>query len=335
MMIPTGSQGESHQPLHELSGASPLPATTVIQPRSRRGLYRFRLQTIALFTLVTSCWLAWCAYRHERFLDRVKACRRVISMGGTLSASHHKVISLPSGDVRIWEWLWPASYDIHVTAISFQQVPHTFMHPKLGTIQPDWSYESIAALGTEFAAFPELQSLSFDRSVLPRHSLRCVEQLTGLRHLDLSQTQITSADIEHLSGLTHLESLHLGRTRIDDDSLVHVRSMQKLRDLNLRSTRIGNAGIKHLLPLSRLEVLWLGNTRITDAALADIVQLPSLQELNLNPSQITDAGLVHLKSARPLTRLTLSSPFLTSAAVQRLQEELPHCEIQFYRDSSQ
>jgi hypothetical protein len=63
--------------------------------------------------------------------------------------------------------------------------------------------------------------------------------------LDLTQTEIGDAGLEHLKGLPHLQSLYLG-TEVTDAGLAHLKGLTELRYLNLSRTHVTDAGVQGL-----------------------------------------------------------------------------------------
>ena len=66
----------------------------------------------------------------------------------------------------------------------------------------------------------------------------------------------------------------------------------------------------------------------TDAGLVHARRLSRLETLNLSDTQITDAGLEQLTGLTRLRKLCLRGTAVTDEGVGRLQQALPHCEIQ-------
>jgi hypothetical protein len=99
--------------------------------------------------------------------------------------------------------------------------------------------------------------------------------LTNLRGLDLTDSEVTDAGLEHLRGLSGLSSLYLSGTQISD------------------------AGLQHLSEMSSLEVLFLVDTQITDAGLEHLRGLTNLRELPLYGTQVTYEGVKNLQEALP------------------------------------
>ncbi|HUT92716.1 MAG TPA: hypothetical protein VMY37_24700 [Thermoguttaceae bacterium] len=102
-----------------------------------------------------------------------------------------------------------------------------------------------------------LQRLDFSRSpVKPGDDdLEPLEELTGLRILNLSNTSVTDAGLVHLKNLKRLEFLWLSNTRITDAGLVRLHNLKKLDSISLNGTPVTPLGIAELqkaLPETRV-----------------------------------------------------------------------------------
>jgi hypothetical protein len=92
----------------------------------------------------------------------------------------------------------------------------------------------------------------------------------------------------------------------DDDIAEYSKWLPMLRHLKLRDTHVTDKGLKYASGLARLEKLSLtGSHAITDAGLAYLHGLRRLRDLGIRGTQVTDAG------------------------VERLQQALPKCEIDY------
>ena len=71
-------------------------------------------------------------------------------------------------------------------------------------------------------------------------------------------------------GLRQLQSLNLGDTRVTDAGLEHLKELTELRSLDFHSpspayrTNVGDAGLEYLKRLTKLESLDLTYTKVTD-----------------------------------------------------------------------
>lgn len=85
--------------------------------------------------------------------------------------------------------------------------------------------------------------------------------------IDLTETEITDADLENLSVMPELTALTLHTTKISDEGLVHLTALENLKELDLTNTNITDEGLKTLAKIKSLEKLHLHNTAITNEGL--------------------------------------------------------------------
>ena len=96
--------------------------------------------------------------------------------------------------------------------------------------------------------------------------------------ISLVNSRITDSGLEQLEELVGVKTLDLGGTKITNAGLAHLGSLADLETLSLHSTRVTNAGLLHLKGLARLETLWLGGTSVTDDGIAELKRaLPQCQ----------------------------------------------------------
>lgn len=174
-------------------------------------------------------------------------------------------------------------------------------------------------------------------SVLPH-----ITRLTGLKCLQITDTEITAKGLRQLAQITSLERLNLplGVTdeglaevarlpnlralggchgHVTDQGLAILARMPALEELEISSSRITDAGLAHLTKLPRLRFLQLWGSSVTDAGMAQVARIPSLRVLNLAESDITDAGLAELAKAPRLEALNLSNTPVTDAGMAHLR----------------
>ena len=76
-----------------------------------------------------------------------------------------------------------------------------------------------------------------------------------IEKLDLNDTNISSAGIEHLVGMPNLRHLNLNETAVGDDAIPYLARLSSLERLTLRETRItkdGLARLREALPTCRI-----------------------------------------------------------------------------------
>ena len=114
-----------------------------------------------------------------------------------------------------------------------------------------------------------------------------------LEMLNLWDTGITDAGLEHLKDLSYLQSLSLNDKQITDAGLMKLTVLRRLQKLDLAGTKVTDAGLETLTGLDQLRRLVLCGTKVTDAGMEWLERLPKLRTLYLDRTQITDAGLAH------------------------------------------
>lgn len=117
-------------------------------------------------------------------------------------------------------------------------------------------------------------------------------------------------DLSPLAALdaNDLQEIQLSDTDVTDADLAHLRGLSGLRLLSLGS-QITDAGLAYLSSLTGLYILDLDFTQITDAGLAHLQGLANLKSLELSETQITDAGLAELRRALPQCEIDVGTVF--------------------------
>jgi Leucine-rich repeat (LRR) protein len=109
-------------------------------------------------------------------------------------------------------------------------------------------------------AIAEIRTLGGSVSVDPQ----------GAVSVNLADTQVTDAGLEHLKGLTGLKVLWLGGTHVTGSGLKFLKGLANLEWLDLERTRITDAGLEHLKGLTNLKWLYLEHTQVTDEGVRDL-----------------------------------------------------------------
>lgn len=146
-----------------------------------------------------------------------------------------------------------------------------------------------------------------------------------LRKLELTNSTIDTAGLQHLVGLRDLYALHLSGTNIGNDALAYVEPLHGLEILSLNGTQVDDTGLKSISGLPKLERLFLNTTRITDAGMDELGRMKQLKELGLRDLTITDAGIAELRGLTHLEVLALdNNPNVTRKGLLALRETIPN-----------
>ena len=162
-----------------------------------------------------------------------------------------------------------------------------------------------------------------DASLVRMH----LQDLSPLRTLNLSRTQVTDSGLSELEGLDQLRALDLSAGKVTDTGLRHVEPLRQLQWLDLGGTKVTDVGLSHLQRLTQLQWLDLGGTKVTDVGLSHLQRLTQLQWLNLRGTKVSDPGLEHLTGLTELQRLLLDGTQVTDKGRAKLQKVLPKCKI--------
>jgi len=147
----------------------------------------------------------------------------------------------------------------------------------------------------------------------PRPDDRCMPHLahlTGLKELNLWQTDITDEGLRVVAGLKSLERLTLP-DRVTNEGLAHVATLPALKALHFKKNEVTDAGLVHIEKLQTLEELELGGEKLTNRGLRNLKRLPSLRYLLLWGDSIDGRGLQHLGGMKSLRILHLGHFNLT------------------------
>jgi len=165
----------------------------------------------------------------------------------------------------------------------------------------------------------EVTGVNLSGSQVTDADLEHLKGLSQLRQLYLRDTGVTDAGLEHLEGLSQLQGLYLRGAAVTDAGLAHLEGLSQLQWLYLSDTGVADAGLAHLKGLSQLAYLLLNGTKITDAGLEHLKGLSQLEGLDLRDTKITDAGLEYLKGLSQLRALFLSATQVTDAGLEYLE----------------
>jgi len=190
----------------------------------------------------------------------------------------------------------------------------------------------------------DIQFLNFYTHRYPDASvLEDVKQLTGLKALNLAQTEtiesgledliglkklrylylpghIRAEELAYLSELPSLEFLHIGGPMVTDDKMVHIGKVTSLTQLSLTGSDVG-IGLAHLKGLKSLGYLNLdGNSNYDiDEGLSHLADLTKMRELILQNTYLSDEGLAYIKGMAKLEELDLRNTRIGDVGLKNLR----------------
>ena len=154
--------------------------------------------------------------------------------------------------------------------------------------------------------------------------LKWIAAIPTMELLDLSETPVTAAGLQHLAAAPKLEFLHLGKSKITNDKLQAVAALKGLRQLYLNDCDLAEASLDLVAGLPKLTSLALYGSTVKDEQLECLHKFPSLQTLNLMGTGVTDKSVPHLLRTR-LSGLQIQATKISQEGVARLRVGLPKC----------
>ncbi len=135
---------------------------------------------------------------------------------------------------------------------------------------------------------------------------------------EVSTLRITDAGLAQLPSMTSLLELNLGNTDIGDAGLVHLAGLTGLVRLGLSGTNVRGPGLQHLRPLAQLKWLNLVNTPLDDAGTQQLRLLTGLEWLNVSNTKISDTGMASLNRLSSLKALAIANTGTTDSGLAQL-----------------
>lgn len=164
-------------------------------------------------------------------------------------------------------------------------------------------------------------------------------ELPRLQLLNLRNSRISEAGVEKIKDLINLEVLDLRNVVITDSGMEILHGLTKLTRLDLNGESISDSGLKSLDGFSHLRYLSLARvveslpgltppeSQITDAGMTHLLKLVQLQELDLTNSGITDSGLMQLAGLKQLKTIHLKGTGVSEEGGNKLKLALPNLTL--------
>lgn len=105
--------------------------------------------------------------------------------------------------------------------------------------------------------------------------------IQNLSELDLANTQITGAGLEHIKGNKNLTKLSLANTSIDDAALKQIKGLTNLMSLNLYNTKVTDTGLASLKDMKFLRKVYAWQSGVTEQGAAELKKTLPNVDVNL------------------------------------------------------
>jgi len=211
-----------------------------------------------------------------------------------------------------WDYHCPAKGNVRIPAgklVKFITGWYRKPDPEdLAKLRPDDLHSLVVQCGLD-------KKLRADNSYM-----ESVERLTGLKVLDISDSNITSRGLFKIPRLGELERLSLGEG-ITNSGMRVVANLKSLKALYLKGCRITDIGLEKICEDSSLAELALSGKKLSNEGLAHLRKIGTLKYLMIEGDNFTDAGMAHLKNVTSLKILHAGhAPMITDMGVKHLSE---------------
>jgi len=145
-----------------------------------------------------------------------------------------------------------------------------------------------------------------------------IEALTALPELSVLRLRRTSISDEQLGKLIPLKlrMIDLRNTNITDAGLNHLAQIKSLVDIQLEKSKITDVGVRKLADLDLKSFNANYCTSISNRSLAVLAAMPSLEQIQLDYTKINDEGMAALATTSRLKRLRIRGVDVTGAGLR-------------------
>ncbi len=147
----------------------------------------------------------------------------------------------------------------------------------------------------------KLLELQLDAGVVDDASVASLAQLSALEHLRLRDSPITDSGIVKLdpAKLPNLRILNLPQSRLTAAGIEHLARFPNLVQLRLSAGQLDDRAAEVLATFPALRSLHVIGPKFTDAALDQLAKAPKLSSLYIDECHLSDAAWERLFKAKP------------------------------------
>lgn len=170
-----------------------------------------------------------------------------------------------------------------------------------------------------------LKGIDMDQSETTDAGLSKLGVMPELRALALAETMVTGKCLRDLTGCKKLEALRFGKETIDNESLRYLKEFPNLANLELSRTNLSLRGLEHVSKCTKLKSLDINeNPAIDDRAVPLLLKLTNLDHLFIKQTKISFAGLLQLSKLGTI-KIALPQSFdrYTKAQQEQIRKHFP------------
>jgi hypothetical protein len=133
-----------------------------------------------------------------------------------------------------------------------------------------------------------------------------IGKLTGLKSLNIEETEAGAATMAAVGKMTGLVYLNLAATMIKDKDLSSLRNLTQLRNLELNHNDLSDAALPNIAGLTNLRCFEGSRCGFSAGGMKNFAALKNLRYLNLNSNKIGDAGIASIPAQNVLDLVDIS-----------------------------
>jgi serine/threonine protein kinase len=226
----------------------------------------------------------------------------------------------------------PSEYRLIVTGGSaleaYPELLDRFRSDELGGLTLACKPEKSKLIWSRLGRFKLLKILDLSSVLLDVYSLECLERLTSLQYLSLSNCSLDTSSRHAAVSLPKLRSLNLLRIENVGPLLRALSGKSDLLDLTLVDVNLSKEDVSVIASIYSLESLTLGAAHLNNAELAMLTSLRYLKELRLGNGSVDRKFIDILSRFKNLEVLELPIGVrLTKSEERKLQQALPRLKL--------
>jgi len=191
------------------------------------------------------------------------------------------------------------------------------------TANGEWSEAHLKAI----CNLSGLRILDLSDSEFDGNAVNELNKLTHLIRLNVTNTKITGLDLLKLSLLKNIETLEVSNTKNCVELVEQYPRNSHLRGLFASNSGLTDEAMAYLARQKRLEVLSLQNNLLSVKGLKSIETLTALRYLDVSGMDIGPQAIESLVHFPYLSKLVITRSYWTEKQVERLKKALPVCRF--------
>lgn len=141
--------------------------------------------------------------------------------------------------------------------------------------------------------------------------------------LDLTDDEISKAQLEFIGKHNQLSKLRFYRCLIDNRGLPALAGMSNLIELNVAHSSLDDNGVNLLSACDKLEIVRIDSTPITDRGMRSLARMKSIRDLNVMKTKVSGKGLLNLMGSKTLQVIDLCYTDVDESSIRAICKKTP------------